>query len=114
MSLSIKPFMAIGATIIQSVGGAAGAVTVTLGPSTTGLPLESCRITNIGTASVPIFVQFIATTNTTTVGITNAQPVLSNSSVVLATGGQAAVAINVGSTFTVTAYVSGGIGGVAA
>lgn len=112
MSLSIKPFMAIGATSPVTVGGAAGATTLTLGVSTTGLPLESCRITNAGTAAA--FIQFIASGNTTTVGVTNAQPILASQSVVLATAGQPCVASNAASTFTTTIFVTGGIGGVAA
>ena len=112
MSLSIKPFLAIPPTVPVTVGGAAGATTLTLGPSTTGLPLESCRIVNAGTAIA--FIQFVASGNTTTVGVTNAQPVLASQAVVLATGGAPCIAFNTSGTITTTIYVSGGIGGVAA
>ena len=109
MALNVKAFQAVGATKNQTVGGAAGAVTVTIGPSTTGLPLDSVRITNAGTAAV--FVQFISTTNTTTVAVTNAQPVLASQSVILSTGGQPAIGLNASGTFTVTAYITAGISG---
>lgn len=109
MALNIKPFQGVGATKSQTVGGAAGAVTVTLSPSTTGLPLDSVRITNAGTAT--LFVQFIASNNTVTVGVTNAQPILSNQSAVLATGGQPCVGLNASGTFTVTAFLTAGISG---
>jgi hypothetical protein len=111
MSLQIKPFLAIGPTIIQTVGGAAGATTVTLGNSTTGLPLESVRIANVGT--VAAFIQIINSSNTTTVGVTNAVPIISNQVGLFATGGLPCVALNAASTFTVTCYITGGIGGSA-
>src|SRR5512146_1633420 len=106
MSLNVAPFIAVGATQNTSVGGAAGAVTVTLTASNTGLPLPSARVTNAGTQT--LYVQFIATSNTTTVGVTNAQPVLTNNSVIFGTGGAQAVAFNAASTFTVTAFVTSG------
>lgn len=106
MALNLAPFVAVGATQNSAVGGAAGAVTVTLGASTTGLPLNSARITNAGTQT--LFFSFIASSNTTTVGVTNSTPLLSNTSGVFGTGGQPCVAFNAASTFTVTAFVTGG------
>lgn len=111
MALQIAPFIAIGPTVPVSVGGAAGATTLTFSTGTTGLPLTAARIVNNGTSgATPLFVQFISSGNTTTVGITNSQPILSAQSVVLGTGGQPCVALNIGTTMTVTAYVTGGIG----
>jgi hypothetical protein len=108
MSLSIKPFLAIpGTTNPVTVGSTAN--TLTLGVSTTGLPLESVRITNIGTAA--IWVRPIASGNTVTVGITNSMPILSNTTALIATGGQPCLGYISNSTFTTTAYVTGGIGG---
>jgi hypothetical protein len=66
MSLQIKPFLAIpGLTNAVTVGSSAN--TLTLGVNTTGLPLESIRIVNAGTAA--IFVRPIASGNTTTVPV---------------------------------------------
>lgn len=114
MALQIAPFIAIGATTPVVVGGAAGATTLTFGVGTTGLPLTAARIFHNGTAGAgPVFCQFISSNNTTTVGVTNAIPVPVGSTagaVVLGTGGQPCVAFNIGSTFTVTVFVTGGIG----
>lgn len=107
MSLSIKPFQAIGPTIIKTVTNVA--TTVTLGPSTTGLPLESVRLFNAGT--VAVFLQFISTANTVTVGVTNSQILPTSVATILGTGGQPAIGILAGSTFTTTCYITGGIGG---
>lgn len=112
MALQIAPFIAIGPTIPVVVGGAAGASTITFSTGTTGLPLTAARFLNNGTAGAgPVFVQFISSNNTTTVGITNSQPIPSGvGGVVLGTGGQPCVALNIGSTFTATIFVTGGIG----
>jgi hypothetical protein len=108
MSLQIKPFLAIpGLTNAVTVGSSAN--TLTLGVNTTGLPLESIRIVNAGTAA--IFVRPIASGNTTTVAITNSMPILSNATAIIATGGQPCIGYIAASTFTTTAYFTGGIGG---
>lgn len=110
MALFTQPFLGLSPTVANTVGGAAGATTMTFSTSAVGYP--SARIVNAGTANA--FIQFITTSNTTTVGVTNAQPVLASASVVLATGGMAAMAFNAASTFTTTIFVTPGQGGTAA
>lgn len=111
MALQIAPFIAIGATQNATVGGAAGATTLTFGVGTTGLPLTACRLAVVASAAAaPVFVQLIASNNTTTVGITNAQCLLVNQVAVLGTGGQACIALNTSGTSTCTVFVTGGIG----
>lgn len=108
MSLNISPFNAATPTIATSVGGAAGAKTVTIGTSATGLPYNACRIACLGTAT--LYVQFISTNNTVTVGVTNSQPILSNQIQNLGTGGQPAIGLITAGTFTVTALITPGVG----
>lgn len=111
MALQIAPFIAIGTTQNVAVGGAAGATTLTFGVGTTGLPLTAARFAVVASAAAaPVFVQFIGTANTVTVGVTNAQCLLVNQVAVLGTGGQAAVALNTSGTSTCTVFVTGGIG----
>ena len=105
-----QPFLALTSTVPNTVGGAAGATTMTFTPSADGYP--SVRIVNAGTANA--FIQFINTGNTVTVGVTNSQPVLASQSVVLATGGFLAMGMNAASTFTTTLFVTAGQGGTAA
>ena len=110
MALTFTPFLGLTPTIINTVGGAAGATTMTF--ATTAVQgYSSARITNQGTANA--FIQFISSTNTTTVGVTNSIPILASSSVVLSTGGLTCVAFNAASTFTTTVFVTGGQGGTA-
>lgn len=108
MAMNLSAFMPVGTPQSKSIGGAAGANTLTFSIGQTGLPITACRVTNLGTAT--LFVQFISSNNTVTVGVTNAQPVLSNQTQYFGTAGQPCVALNVASTFTVTAYITGGIG----
>ena len=108
MALTITPFFGTSPTVINTVGGAAGATTMTFATTAVhGYP--SARITNSGTANA--FIQFITSANTVTVGVTNSQPVLASASVVLATGGMQAMAFNAASTFTTTIFVTPGQGG---
>jgi hypothetical protein len=104
-----QPFLALTTTIPRTVGGVAGATTMTFTPSADGYP--SVRIVNAGTANA--FIQFITTDNATTVAVTNSQPVLASQSVVLATGGFLAMGMNTSSTFTTTIFVTAGQGGTA-
>lgn len=111
MALQIAPFIAIGSTTPVTVGGAVGATTLTFGVGTTGLPLTAARFAVVASAAAaPVFVQFISSGNTTTVGITNAQCLLVNQVAVLGTGGQPCVAFNTSGTSTSTIFVTGGIG----
>lgn len=107
MALQVQPFLGIGATLTRT----AGSSTLTATFDVSAVPPTSVRVTNLGTAVA--FIQFIDTTNTTTVGITNAQPVINNSSVVLNNGGKGAIAYITASTFTTTIYVTAGTGGTA-
>lgn len=109
MALQIAPFIAVGPTSPIVFGSTT--TTFTFGVGTTGLPLTAARIYNAGTAGAgPVFVQFISSNNTTTVGITNSQPILSGTIVVLGTGGQPCLAGRYGSTFTGTVFATGGFG----
>ena len=103
MSLQSAPFLGIATTVILPAGGTTATTTFTT--STLGYP--SCRITNGGGATA--FVQFITTSNTTTVGVTNAQPVLSNQTAILATGGNTALAYVAAATTTI--FITAGQGG---
>lgn len=105
MALAISPFLGLAATRIQAV--TVTAVTATFDAS--ALPYTGIRITNFGT--VAAFIQFIDTNNTVTVGVTNSQPVLATSSVILSSGGKQA--IGVVSPGTTTLYITAGQGGVA-
>lgn len=105
MALNVAPFLGIATTRILTAGSTA--LTATF--DATALPFSAVRIANIGTAAA--FIQFIDTTNTTTVGATNAQPVLSNTSVVLNPGGKQALGYVTNSTFTTTIFVTAGQGG---
>lgn len=107
MALNVQPFLSLAATKIAT----AGSTTTTMTFDTTVVPYGSVRVANIGTAVV--FIQFIDTTNTTTVGITNAQPVINNTAVVLNPGGKAAMAMITASTFTTTIFATAGTGGMA-
>lgn len=109
MAIQISAFQPIGATVINVVGGAAGATTMTFNSTVLGMP--SARIVNAGTANA--FIQFVNSGNTTTVGVTNSVPILATSAVVLATGGLPCLAFNAASTFTTTIFVTGGQGGAA-
>lgn len=107
MPLTLSAFQAIpGTTQPATVGSTAN--TVTLGLSTTGLPLTSVRVTNVGTAA--IWIRPIASGNTVTVGITNSMPLLSNETTILGTGGLPCIGYISNSTFTTTAFFTGGIG----
>ena len=75
--LQTAPFLAYGATQIATATGTT--LTATFTTSTLGYP--SVRVTNAGTAGATIFVNFIGTGNTVTVGVTNAQPILAGQSV---------------------------------
>lgn len=111
MALQIAPFIGIGATSPITVGGAAGATTLTFSTGTTGLPLTAARIAVVASAAAaPVFCQFISSGNTVTVGVTNAQCLLVNQVAVLGTGGQPCVAFNTSGTSTCTIFVTGGIG----
>ena len=103
MALQSAPFLGQATTVILPAGGTTQTTTFTT--STLGYP--SVRIVNGGGATA--FVQFIATTNTTTVGVTNAQPVLSNQSAILATGGAPAMAYVAAATTTI--FITAGQGG---
>lgn len=108
MALNVQPFLGLAATKVAIAATTTGTMTF----DTTAVPYGSVRVTNLGTAVA--FIQFIDTTNTTTVGITNAQPVINNTSVVLNPGGKGAMAIICGvSTFTTTIYATAGTGGMA-
>ena len=109
MSLNILPFLGIAVTRANTVGGAAGATTMPL--DSTAIPYTSARIVNAGTAAA--FIQFIDTTNTVTVGVTNAIPIFATSAIVLATGGKGAIAFNTTTTLTTTIFVTAGTGGPA-
>lgn len=106
--LQTAPFLAYGATQIATATGTT--LTATFTTSTLGYP--SVRVTNAGTAGATIFVNFIGTGNTVTVGVTNAQPILAGQSAILATGGQPAMGFVC--AFTSTVYISAGQGGQAA
>lgn len=108
MSLNIAPFTGLSSATTSLV---AGSTTKTMTFQASALPYTAVRISNIGTAAA--FIQFIDTANTTTVGATNAQPVINNTSVVLNPGGQQAMAYVTNSTFTTTIFVTAGQGGTA-
>ena len=105
MALQSAPFLGIATTVILPIGGTANTTTFTT--STLGYP--SVRVTNQGGATA--FVQFIATSNTTTVGVTNSQPILSNQTAILATGGQPAMGYVAAATTTL--FITAGQGGTA-
>lgn len=95
MALLTQPFGPIGATVILPAGGTTA--TTTFASSVLGFP--TARITNGGGATA--FVQFIATSNTTTVGVTNSVPILAGQSAVLGTGLQQAMAYVAAATTTI-------------
>lgn len=103
--MNVSPFLALAPTIAKGVVVTAATVTF----DTTALPYTSARVTNIGT--VAAFIQFIDTTNTTTVGVTNSQPIINNTNVVIGTGGKGALGII--SPGTTTVFITLGTGGVA-
>jgi hypothetical protein len=108
MALLTTPFQAQAVTTILAATGTSGTMTF----AASALGFQSARITNAGTAGATIFIQFINTANTTTVAITNAQPILAGQSAVLATGQLQAMGYISNSTTTV--YVTPGVGGTGA
>lgn len=108
MALLTSPFLGVAAT--QPATATGTSLTYTFSTAALGYP--AARITNVGTAGANIFVQFIATTNTVTVGVTNAQPILAGQSAILATGG--ANALGFVSNSTTTLYITTGQGGTGA
>lgn len=111
MALTIRAFQPITTTRAFAVGSAA--TTFTFGVNTTGLPIQTVRLYHAATAGAgPCFFQFIASTNTTTVGITNSVPLIAgpNTVGIFDPGGQACVAAIYASTFTGTIFVTGDIG----
>lgn len=103
MALNISPFTALTPTQAQAVTVTTG--TYTFSASANGY--GAVRLTNFGT--VAAFVQFIASGNTVTTGVTNAQPVLATSCVVLNPGNNPAVAyVSAGTT---TLYITPGLSG---
>lgn len=104
MSLNISPFTALTPTLAQAVTVTTGTYTF----SASALPFPSARITNFGT--VAAFIQFIDTGNTVTVGVTNSQPILATSMVVLACQKPLLAYVSPGTT---TLYITAGTGGTA-
>ena len=105
MSLNVSPFVGLATTTPRAT--AATSATHTFAAS--ALPFPSVRIMNIGAA--PVFIQFIDTSNTVTVGVTNAIPILANDVAVLATGNKQAIGYI--STGTTTIFITAGNGGFA-
>lgn len=103
MAIQISPFQGLATTAILPIG----ATTATFTFSTSTVGYQSARITNGGGATA--FVQFIATSNTVTVGVTNSQPILSNQTAILATGGATAVAYVAAATTSL--FITAGQGG---
>lgn len=100
-------FLAYGNTLAATVGGAAGAVTLTVGTTQTGLPATAARIWNSGTAIA--YVLFGTGTTITAAG--NAMPIpASVAPVVLRTGGVNTVQLATTGTITTTVFVTGGEG----
>lgn len=103
MALNISPFTAQTPTQAQAVTVTTGTYTF----SASAIGYGGCRITNFGT--VAAFVQFVQAGATTTVGVTNAQPILATSCVVLNPGNNPAIAyVSAGTT---TIYITAGASG---
>lgn len=103
MALNISPFTNLTPTQPQAVTVTTGTYTF----SASALPYGAVRISNLGTAVA--FVQFVAAGSTTTVGVTNAQPVLATASVILNSGGNPAIAYV--SPGTTTIFITPGASG---
>ena len=95
MALVTQPFNPLSTTVILPSGGTTQ--TTTFASSVLGFP--TARLVNNGTAHA--FIQFIGTSNTTTVGVTNAVPILANSAALLSTGLTQAMAYVAAATTTI-------------
>jgi hypothetical protein len=99
-------FLNYGQTFAQAIGGAIGAVTLTIGTSATGLPATAARIWNSGTGVA--FISF-GTTPTVSSASSMIMPV-SVAPYVLRTGGSSVVQMTTTGTVTTTVYITGGEG----